>query len=175
MSDDFIELIKANNEQGLDIFKAIYCSRINYIVSGILSNKSDIDECMNDIYFTVWNKIGLYDSNKSSFATWITAVSRNKAVNYLKKSSKAEPYSDNNTLGAPSPEAEVEQKENFVRIISFVSTLTSSERNLFYRKFYYLQSTVQIAKETGKSERSVEGKLYRLRKKLKKKFGGELL
>ena len=37
---------------------------------------------------------------------------------------------------------------------------------MFYRKYYYCQSTAQIAAELGLTERGVEGRLYRLRQKL---------
>ena len=47
------------------------------------------------------------------------------------------------------------------------------EQHIFYRKYYYLQRTAQIAAELGMTERSVEGKLYRLRKKLQKELGGD--
>ena len=45
---------------------------------------------------------------------------------------------------------------------------------LFYRKYYYLQPTAQIASELGMAERAVEGKLYRLKKQLRKMLGGEV-
>lgn len=45
-----------------------------------------------------------------------------------------------------------------------------AEKILFYRKYYYMQSISQIAAEVGMSERSVEGRLYRLKQKLKKQF-----
>ena len=45
---------------------------------------------------------------------------------------------------------------------------------LFYRKYYYLQPTAQIASELGMTERAVEGKLYRLKKQLRKMLGGEV-
>jgi len=45
---------------------------------------------------------------------------------------------------------------------------------LFYRKYYYLQPTAQIASEMGMTERAVEGKLYRLKKQLRKMLGGEV-
>ena len=48
------------------------------------------------------------------------------------------------------------------------------EQQLFYRKYYYLQSNVQIAGELGISERSAEGKIYRMRKKLQKIIGGNM-
>lgn len=54
-----------------------------------------------------------------------------------------------------------------------LSQLSSRDRQLFYRKYYYLQSTAQIAAELGITERAVEGRLYRLRKNLRKLLGGE--
>lgn len=176
MSEDFIQLIMAGEERGLEILKADYNGRIKYIVSGILKNQNDIDECINDVYLTVWEKIQLYNPQKSSFATWISVVSRNKAINYLKKhNNNSVTLNEDIYSGSQSLEADVENKEQLIRVLNFVGTLSSADINLFYRKFYYLQSSTQIALETGKTERAIEGKLYRLRKKLKKEFGGEFL
>jgi len=52
--------------------------------------------------------------------------------------------------------------------------LSPKDRMLFYRKYYYLQSIAQIASELGMTERAVEGKLYRLKKQLRKMLGGEV-
>ena len=54
-----------------------------------------------------------------------------------------------------------------------VEGLSTGERALFYRKYYYLQSTAQIAAELGTTERAVEGRLYRLRRRLRDAMGGE--
>ena len=45
--------------------------------------------------------------------------------------------------------------------------------SMFYRKYYYLQSTAQIASELGMTVRAVEGRLYRLKKQLRRMLGGE--
>ena len=54
-------------------------------------------------------------------------------------------------------------------------SLGAAEQLLFYRKYYYLQSTAQIAAEMGLTERAVEGRLYRLRRRLQKALGGDAL
>ena len=51
--------------------------------------------------------------------------------------------------------------------------LLPEERLLFYRKYYYLQTTARIAAELGMTERAVEGKLYRLKRRLRKMLGGD--
>lgn len=55
-----------------------------------------------------------------------------------------------------------------------VELLSIGDRALFYRKYYYRQPTAQIAAELGMSERAVEGRLYRLKKQLRRLLGGEV-
>ena len=53
-----------------------------------------------------------------------------------------------------------------------MAALPAGDRLLVYRKYYYLQSPAQIAAELGLSPRAVEGRLYRLKKRLAKALGG---
>ena len=54
-----------------------------------------------------------------------------------------------------------------------LTALPQRDRLLFYRKYYYRQSTAQIAAELGTTERAVEGRLYRIKKALRKALGGD--
>ena len=74
---------------------------------------------------------------------------------------------------AVTPEQQLLRKERAERLKAVLSTLNQKETQLFYRKYYYMQSTAQIAAELGLSERAVEGRLYRLRKYLRKELGGD--
>ena len=60
-----------------------------------------------------------------------------------------------------------------MNILLHLGRLLPEERLLFYRKYYYLQTTARIAAELGMTERAVEGRLYRIRKNLREKLGGE--
>ena len=73
----------------------------------------------------------------------------------------------------PGPEQQVLQQETVQDILAAVEQFSSTDRLLFYRKYYYMQSTAQMAAELGLSSRAVEGRLYRLRNKLKETLGGE--
>ena len=65
------------------------------------------------------------------------------------------------------------RRERQRRLYAAVGQLQGTERQLFFRKYYYGQSTAQIAGELGLTERGVEGRLYRLRNKLRRLMGGE--
>ena len=53
-------------------------------------------------------------------------------------------------------------------------SLSREEEQLFFRKYYYCQSTAQMAAELSLTERAVEGRLYRLRQTLRQQLGGDL-
>lgn len=59
--------------------------------------------------------------------------------------------------------AQVLRQERIQRLQEAVNPAVRRDRTLFYRKYYYLQSTARIAAELGTTERAVEGKLYRIR------------
>ena len=63
--------------------------------------------------------------------------------------------------------------EAFARTAQALTALPQRDRLLFYRKYYYRQSTAQIAAELGTTERAVEGRLYRIKKALRKTLGGD--
>lgn len=67
------------------------------------------------------------------------------------------------------------QKERIQRLQEALDKLSARDRALFYRKYYYLQSTARIAAELGTTERAVEGKLYRIRKRLQSLLGCDAL
>ena len=75
---------------------------------------------------------------------------------------------------SPAREEALLRQERANELSRALSSLSRRDYLLFYRKYYYLQSTAQIAAELGVTERAVEGRLYRLRKKLQHLLGGEL-
>ena len=75
--------------------------------------------------------------------------------------------------GAGSAEDALLRQERSRLLVRAVKSLTDGEQTLFYRKYYYCQSTAQMAAELGLTERGVEGRLYRLRQKLRELLGGD--
>ena len=79
------------------------------------------------------------------------------------------------TAPPPSPALEeaVIAAEEIDELRRAIAALPPGERALIYRKYYYRQPTAQIASELGLSPRAVEGRLYRIKKRLGAALGGE--
>jgi RNA polymerase sigma factor (sigma-70 family) len=168
-------LLLEKNEQGMDALLLHYGPLMRYIIAPILQNPQDREDCLSEVSMRVWEKIGQFDGEKGSFHAWLTAITRNTALNHARRASgsSAEELSESTPSPELSPEEALLKKERQEALKTALSRLSYKDRLLFYRKYYYRQSTAQIAAELGMTERAVEGKLYRVKKQLRKSLGGE--
>lgn len=169
-----INLLKSRDEQGLLLLINKYGYMIKYIVAGILKDDRDIEESINDIYVKIWNNIDRFDETKGKLSVWVTVISKNTALDKLKLQVTEDELDEEYGLYSLSAEFIYLEKERIRELTELVSSMGRKQEDLFWRKYYYLQSTKQIAIELGMTERAVEGKLYRIKKKLQK-LGGELM
>lgn len=176
MQENTVErLLLEKNEQGMDALLLHYGPLMRYIISPILQNPQDREDCLSEVSMRVWEKIGQFDGEKGSFRAWLTAITRNTVLNHARRASgsSAEELSESTPSPDPTPEETLLKKERQEALKTALSRLSYKDRLLFYRKYYYRQSTAQIAAELGMTERAVEGKLYRVKKQLRKSLGGE--
>ena len=173
---EMIKLLLQKNEKGMSELLIHYGPLMRYIIAPILPNTQDQEDCLSEVAMQVWNKIEKYDCKRGSWNAWLTAITRNYALNYKRNiavHSNTEEIPLNIPSQKPNPEEQILQKERQTAINRALQCLSSKDKTFFYRKYYYMQSTAQIASEMGMTERAVEGKLYRIKKTLRKMLGGE--
>ena len=161
MQENTVErLLLEKNEQGMDALLLHYGPLMRYIIAPILQNPQDREDCLSEVSMRVWEKIGQFDGEKGSFHAWLTAITRNTALNHARKASgsSAEELSESTPSPELSPEETLLKKERQEALKTALSRLSYKDRLLFYRKYYYRQSTAQIAAELGMTERAGEGK-----------------
>ncbi len=173
---ELIELLGRSSDSGMAELLRRYGPLIRYVITPILKNPADIEDCFSEISLKIVDKLHSFDPEKGSLKAYLTVLSRNTALNLLRRSKNSgsdTALSDSTPDLSPSPEESLLRRELYEAVRRSISLLSERDRSLFYRKYYYMQSTAQIARETGLSERAVEGRLYRLKKRLRSKLGGE--
>lgn len=174
--EEIIRLLLDKEQQGIEELLRHYGPLMRYIIAPILPDPQDREECLSEAAMRVWEKIAQYDAQRGSWTGWLTALTRNTALNRARRGQReerAEELSEETPSGEPTPEERVLQQERRAELLRALEQLAQKDRMLFYRKYYYRQSTAQIASELGMTERAVEGRLYRLRRKLQQWLGGE--
>lgn len=173
---NLINLLQQQDMQALPLFLQEFGPLMHYIIAPILPDPREQEECLSDVTLRVWENCQDFDARRGSWTTWLTAITRNAALNRARRQST---HAREQDIPLSFPSAEAGPEEALLRaelrdhLASAIDDLSWSDRIFFYRKYYYLQSTAQIAAELRLSERAVEGRLYRLRKKLRHMLGGD--
>ena len=174
--EEILQGIRQRKEESMEVFLLQYSPLIRYIIAPILSDAREQEECLQDVAMRVWDRIEQYDESKGRFTSWLTALTRNAAFNRAKAKRSQDCSQEIPTEMATreeGPEEQVLRQERQKALKRALNQLSPKEQQLFYRKYYYMQSIAQIGAEMGMTERAVEGRLYRIKQKLRKELGGE--
>ena len=168
-----MERIAGGDEAALQALLRRFGPLIRYILRPILPDERDREECFADISLRIWQNAAGFDSEKGSLNGWLTALSRNAALNRARHARTDAPLEETVPHTGGSAEEELLRRERQQRLQAAIAGLLPEDRSLFYRKYYYCQSTAQMAAELCLTERAVEGRLYRLRQRLRRLLGGD--
>lgn len=184
MDEDIIELLAKKDQRGIELIAKRYEKLIRYIAVTILRDReSSVEECINDVYLKIWTHSAQYDYEKASLKTYLKAITRNTALNYLRKLCKLEELEgmdESDTIQSEyidysqTPEQKIIYQEEVQILNQILASLKKKDKEFVLRRFYYLQSTKQIAVAMGMTENAVDSKLSRLRKKIKKRYEREV-
>lgn len=171
-----LDLLYRDGDAGMEALLARYGPLLRYVVGGVLRDPQDAEDCYSAVTELLWRRLRDYDPARGSLTAWLTALARNTALNHLKARLRrerhlAEPEAE--TAHADTPEDALLRREQTERLAAAIARLSETDRRLFYRRYYYLQPIAQIAAEMGMTERAAEGRLYRLRLRLRRELGGD--
>lgn len=174
---EIVELLLRRDEAGMDQLLRHYGPLMKYVIAPILPDPRDREDCLSETVLRVWERIGQFDGTRGSWAAWLTAIARNTALNHARSNARqggVGEVDERMPSPEPGPEETVLRQERQAAVREALERLFVGDRALFYRKYYYRQPTAQIAAELGMSQRAVEGRLYRLKKQLRRLLGGEV-
>ena len=138
---------------------------MNSILKGY-SNKEDIEECISDVFISVYNDIHTYDNKKGKFETFAFIEAKYEKI----KEDRLLKINEN--IAYESAEKEVIKKEKLKDIANFINNLKEPDKTYFYLKYFINMESKEIAKKYNTTLSSVENRLYRCRLALKKIIDG---
>ena len=141
------------------------------IISNILPDSRDVEECMSDAFLRVWNSIP--PQRPERLDSYIARIARNVALDrydYNTASMRNTGMTlafEELALYLPSRDQETDAVEFKSFINRFLRGLPKASRMMFVRRYWYGESIAQIADAFECSEEKVKSTLFRTRNKLR--------
>lgn len=164
------------DENAIEKTKEIYDPYCRHIISNILFNQEDIEECLNDVWLHIWNAIP--PNNPSNLKAYVGKISREIAIDRYRFNRAAKRKTEGKSCTIEDIECEIscddsvwnniENKYITEAINHFLRENKEEARNIFICRYFYMDSIKEIANQFQVSESKVKMTLHRMRKKLKK-------
>ena len=173
-----IELFFARSEQAVRELDDKYGKACRGLSYRILQSHQDAEECVNDAYLGVWNAVP--PARPDPLPAFLYRIVRNLSLTRYHADAAAKRGGGSyaaaleeleDCLASPQTvEGELEERELVRLLEDFLDTLSSENRVLFLRRYWFSDSYGEIAARTGLSEKNVSVRLTRVRKRLRQYF-----
>lgn len=152
-----------------------YGNKLRMLAWGILRDQETAEECENDTYMEAWNSIPPHEP-RTYFYPFLARIARNLSLNRcrdrerLKRTAFVCELSAEMEQCIPSPddlECRIDGLVLAKAINGFFRMLDAERRNIFIRRYWFLDSVADIAKRFGVTQSKVKTTLFRCRNQLR--------
>ena len=173
--EEIIELYFARSEQAIAETRGSYGGYMNRVAMNILRDRGDSEETVNDACLKAWETIP--PTRPQSLKAYLGRIVRNLSLTLYDKRRAGRRGGGEVRLALeelaeviPSPdtpEQYLEQKQLEQLFDRFLSGLDDVSRRIFVRRYWYMSSVKEIARDFRLGESAVKMRLKRTREALK--------
>ena len=173
------ELLRSDPERGMRICIDRYYPAVRTVCGAILRRyPQDAEECVNESFLQLWRTLGQL-REPGQLRAYLCCIARNLALSRFRTLAvsgrhTAEMPWEQLPEDAAAEDADIllamEARADAAALQKAILSLREPDREMFVRKYYYMESVRAIAAHFDVSERAVEGILYRTRLRLRKQL-----
>ena len=171
-----VDLYLSRDESAIKLTSEMYGKRIWRVANNIVGDKQTADECENDTYLEAWRSIPPHEPRDYLFA-FLARIARHIALDMVRKRDRLKrsaficELSEEMEQCIPSSmdtDNYIDSVELSNMINDFLATIDEDKRNIFVRRYWFMDSIESISKLYGLSQGNVKSMLLRIRAKLKR-------
>lgn len=172
-----IDLFWKRDESAIEQTSAVYGRYCHTIAFNILGSEEDVQECLNDTWLGAWNSIP--PARPECLSAFLGKICRNLAISRYRAGHAFKRTGDRMSesleeLGECVPAAvdnvseEIDRRALEDAINRFLDSVSEKQRNVFIRRYFYLDTVAEIAGMYGLGQSDVKVTLLRMRRSLQK-------
>ena len=175
LDSQIVQLYWDRDERAIPETAAAYGGYCFTIAHNILDSTQVAEECVNDTWLRAWNAIPPH--RPSVLSAFLGRITRNLALQLFRRDHAQKRGGGEIDLvfeelsecvsGSESAEQSVNERELMRAINEFLAGQSAKKRKIFVRRYWYADSTAQIARRMHMSENSVSVTLHRMRAALR--------
>lgn len=177
MERKFVNKIRKKDPKGLDYIINTYSKKVYFLVYKIIGQygKEEVEECVSDVFYKIWNSIEEFDEKRGSFSSFIFIKAKYLALDYKRKLEKNKTINidiEDKITNAQTTECLILDKENSEEIINIINKFKEPDKTYFHYRYFMYYKIDEIADKFSTTRSSIENRLYRCRLIIKEHLEG---
>lgn len=126
-----------------------YAGMVYSVALRVLRDTGRAEDLLQDVFFQLWRKPDSFSSSRGSLGAWLLVVTRNRAIDILRRRWPTEPVEDYPLASGVNLASEVEREVMMQKVRRALTALPPEQRNALEMAYFEGLSQTEISERTG--------------------------
>jgi RNA polymerase sigma-70 factor (ECF subfamily) len=172
-----LERLKAGEREAGDLIIERHKRLVAHAVWEVVHDLGAVEDLIQDIFIKAFRKIHLYNPAMGRFSVWLVTVSRNEAINHLRRLKRnrlvlmEDVGGETHASPLDRPSQQFSRKETWSRIMGAVQRLSEPARTIVVQRLIESRSFQEIGRELRRPTETVKSIFYRATSDMREQLG----
>ena len=169
-----IERIAAGDRSAVAACIELYSGLVWSLARRFLTNSSDVEEVVQEIFIELWSKAAHFDSSRSSEATFVSMVTRRRLIDrvrQLQRVPEREPLSEVDHGLSPDGHRAIEASAETQRVLEVIQNMEPTQQHILHMSAWLGMSHQAIADQINLPLGTIKSHLRRSLTKIRAQLG----
>ena len=141
--------MKSGNQTAMAELYDRYSSVVYAVALRVLGDTGAAEDVLQEIFLQLWRNPAAFDSARGSLGAWLAVITRNRAIDVLRKRKPETDIEDVIVSVAPDLASEADRSRAAAKVRDVLNSMPSPQRNALEMAFFEGMSHSEIATKTG--------------------------
>ncbi len=141
--------IRSGDDQAMAQLYDRYSSIVYSVALRVLGDTGAAEDVLQDVFMQLWRNPGAFDSSRGSLPAWLAVITRNRAIDALRKRRPEDDIADTIVSLEPDLAGEAERARAMDKIRGTLGTMPAAQRTALELAFFEGLTHSEIAQKTG--------------------------
>jgi len=143
-----VSAVRSGNQDAMAQLYDRYSSVVYAVALRVLADATTAEDVLQEIFMQLWRNPGAFDASRGNLAPWLAVITRNRAVDVLRKRKPQTEITETLLSVEPDLASETDRSRNVEKVRAILKTMPAPQRNVLELAYFEGYSHTEIAEKT---------------------------
>jgi RNA polymerase sigma-70 factor, ECF subfamily len=143
-----VSAIRSGNQDAMAQLYDRYSSVVYAVALRVLTDAAAAEDVLQDVFLQLWRNPGAFDASRGNLAPWLAVISRNRAVDVLRKRRPQSEITETLVSVEPDLASEADRGRNVEKVRAILKEMPAPQRSALEMAYFEGYSHSEIAEKT---------------------------